>query len=140
MSPLCRVRKAVQIPGKVASEFPHRHALSIRLYLQGEVTPHESKALRNARCRRFLAPLEIPPYLAENPGISLRGAPHRNAVATGLPQHARGTLAAHNISVSDNRNRDRLFDLPYDVPVRASRVVLFSRPAVYGEHRGTGRL
>ena len=83
MSPLCRIRKAVQIPGKVASQFSHCHALAVRLYLQGEVTPHEFKALRNAWRRCFLALLEICPYLAENPGISLRGAPHRNADAAG---------------------------------------------------------
>ena len=56
-----------------------------------------------------------------------------HAITSGLFDHIRSIFCTGDIPVSDHRNGNGFFDLPDDIPVCFSGIILFSRSSMYGD-------
>ena len=93
---------------------------------------HHITNLFQTRTFRQHACLFICDHLGENPWISLCSSCDHDSVTSCLFHQLFCFLRTCHISISNYRNRDRLFHLTDDIPICLSAVILFSCPSVHG--------
>ena len=76
--------------------------------------------------------------LSEDPGIGYSGASNHDSV-TSCGEHGFDVLGRHDVSVTDERDRDRFLDALQPGPVSKTPMGLGARAAVQCEHFGSGR-
>ena len=76
---------------------------------------------------------EVLGKLAEDPGVGGGGAADHDGVATGVAAHAHGVFGGDDVTITDNRNFYRLFNVGDAGPIGASGVALFARPRMEGD-------
>ena len=125
-----RTRKPGRIPCDVLSHLTDRDIFSFIFLHQTCVLQDRITDFSGAHRFRFHSVFQIFFNAVKNPRIALGCPSDHNAVAAGLIHHGFGAFPIHNVTIADDRNGNSFFDLPDNIPVGFSTVILFSRPAM----------
>src|SRR5579871_3026652 len=116
------------VAGRVGRCFVLDHQTQV---LQSRLDPVPQRWFRRRR---------QPPQRAGNPGqrprVRDRRAPHHHAVAPCLVQHPARVSRRLHVAVPDQRDADRLSQLPDQPPIRLALESLLGEPRVQGQHLG----
>ena len=119
------------------AHFTHRSIFPFVLHLQIRMSEYCIPEQRQRRLIRQLPCFQKRSDLTKNKWVPPRCTSDHNAITPCLFQYRSSRSTVCNISIPDDRNRNRLFDLPDDLPVCLARIILLSCPPMHGDRSNT---
>src|SRR4051794_13921757 len=132
LAELAAVRQAVGVPAGELAELVEGEGGMLALGHHAEVVEDEVAAVGEGGLGHR-APLQAGGDLLEEPGVAGGAAPHHDAVAAALGQHAQGVRGLTDVPIADHRDGEGLLEAGQVAPVGLAGEHLAGRAGVHGD-------